>query len=117
MSQNKQTIQKYMEGFAKSDHTEILSCLTDDVEWIIPGLLHISGKTAFEKEIENDAFVGRPEIKTLRLTEEHNVVAAEGSVRIARKEGGFQNAVFCDVFEMQDARIRRLTSYLIEVDE
>jgi hypothetical protein len=27
------------------------------------------------------------------------------------------NAVFCDVFEMQDAKIRRLASYLMEVKE
>jgi hypothetical protein len=25
------------------------------------------------------------------------------------------NAVFCDVFEMQDAKIRRLVSYLMDV--
>ena len=51
MSPNKQTAQKYMEGFNKSDHAQILSCLTDDIEWLMPGAFHLSGKDAFDKEI------------------------------------------------------------------
>jgi uncharacterized protein len=117
MSQNKQTVQKYMDAFAKSDHAEILSCLTGDVEWVIPGAFHLTGKVAFDKEIENDAFVGSPTIQVTRMTEEHDVVVAEGNVRCARRAGGFLNAVFCDVFEMQEAKIRHLTSYLMEIGE
>lgn len=30
MSPNKKTVQKYMDGFNKSDHEQILSCLADD---------------------------------------------------------------------------------------
>ena len=115
MSQNKQTVQRYMEAFTRSDHAEILSCLTDDVEWVIPGAFHVTGKIAFDKEIENDAFVGSPAIKVSRVTEEHDVVVAEGSVCCAKRDGGVLNAVFCDVFEMQNARIRRLTSYVMEI--
>jgi len=117
MTPNKLTVERYMDGFNKSDHGQILSCLTDDVEWIIPGAFHLKGKAAFDKEIENDAFVGRPEIKVTRLTEEHDVVIAEGSVRTAKKTGGFLNLVFCDVFVMRDTKIRQLTSYLMEVKE
>jgi ketosteroid isomerase-like protein len=116
-SENKQTVQKYMDAFAQSDHAEVLSCLTEDVEWVIPGAFHLTGKEAFDKEIENDAFVGKPTIRVTRLTAEHDVVVAEGSVRSGRKAGGALNAVFCDVFEMRDARIRRLTSYLMEIAE
>jgi len=115
MSRNKQTVQRYMNAFNKSDHAEILSCLTDDVEWVMPGAFHLTGKLAFDKEIENDAFVGSPTITVSRMTEEHDVVVAEGSVRSARRDGGLLNAVYCDVFEMQDAKIRCLTSYLMEV--
>lgn len=117
MSRNKQTVQRYMDAFTKSDHAEALSCLTDDVEWVIPGAFHLTGKVAFDKEIENDAFVGSPTIRVTRMTEEHDVVVAEGSVRSAKRDGGLLNADFCDVFEMQNAKIRRLTSYLMEIKE
>jgi ketosteroid isomerase-like protein len=115
MSPNKQTIEKYMKAFGRTDRAEILSCLADDVEWTIPGAFHTTGKPAFDREIENDAFVGSPTITVTRLTEENNVVVAEGTVRSARKDGGRLNAVFCDVFVMEEARIKHLTSYLMEV--
>jgi ketosteroid isomerase-like protein len=115
MSQNKATVQNYMAAFGKSDHAAILACLTDDVEWVIPGYVHLHGKAAFDKEIENDAFVGRPTIKLTRLTEENQVVVAEGSVKSARKAGGELNAVFCDVCEMDGGKIKKLTSYLMEL--
>jgi ketosteroid isomerase-like protein len=104
-----------MDGFRASDHALVLSCLTDDVEWVMPGAFHLRGKEAFDGEIENDAFVGRPTIDVARLVEEDDVVVAEGTVRSARRDGGVLNAVFCDVFVMRDGKIRRLTSYLMEL--
>jgi ketosteroid isomerase-like protein len=115
MTPNKLTVQKYMEGFTRTDHAEILACLTDDVEWLIPGAFHVTGKPAFDKEIENDAFVGSPAIEVTRLVEEQDVVVAEGSVRANKKDGGMLNLVFCDVFLMRDTKIRHLTSYLMEL--
>jgi ketosteroid isomerase-like protein len=117
MSPNKKTVERYMEAFGRSDHAEILSCLTDDVEWVMPGAFRLTGKAAFDKEIENDAFVGKPTILVTRMLEEHDVVVAEGTVRCTRKEGTTLNVVFCDVFQMQGAKIRHLTSYLMEVKE
>jgi ketosteroid isomerase-like protein len=104
-----------MDAFSRTHHAEILSCLTDDVVWLIPGAFHIKGKSAFDKEIENDAFVDSPTITVTRMTEEHDVVIAEGRVRCAKRDGGLLNLVFCDVFEMRDAKIHFLTSYLMEI--
>jgi uncharacterized protein len=117
MSRNKQTVQKYIEGFNKSDHAQILSCLTDDVEWLMPGTFHLHGKDAFDKEIQNDAFTGNPTVRVTRMVEENDVVIAEGTVRVAWKHGGFLNAVFCDAFEMEDSRIRRLVTYQVTLKD
>src|SRR4026209_1694781 len=106
MTENKRTVDRYMDGFRKSDHAQVLSCLTDDVEWEMPGAFHLNGKAAFDGEIENDAFVGSPTISVTRMTEENDVVIAEGSVRAQRKDGGVLSAVFCDVFVMQASRIK-----------
>jgi ketosteroid isomerase-like protein len=115
MTENKKTVEKYMDGFNKSDHEQILSCLTEDVVWEMPGGFHLVGKDAFDKEIENDAFVGKPVVTVTRMIEENDVVVAEGAVRAKKRDGGFLNAVFCDVFEMKSAAIKRLVSYLVEV--
>ena len=117
MTENKKTIERYLDGFRRSDHAMVLSCLTNDVEWVIPGMLHIRGKEAFDKEIENEAFSGSPTIVLTRLTEEDDVVCAEGTVRAQRREGGVLHLVFCDAFEMEGAKIKKLTSYLMEVQE
>lgn len=115
MSENKSTVELYLDGFRKSDHRQVLSCLTDDVEWDMPGFFHLNGKEEFDGEIENDAFTGRPEITHVRLIEENDVVVAEGTARAQKKDGDFLSAVFCDVFEMQKGKIKKLTSYLMEV--
>src|SRR5688572_847743 len=87
MTENKRTVDKYMDGYRRSDHGQVLSCLSDDVEWEIPGAFLLSGKDAFDREIENEAFVGSPTIIVTRLIEENDVVVAEGSARTQRKNG------------------------------
>jgi ketosteroid isomerase-like protein len=104
-----------MDGFRKSEHNQILSCLEDDVEWEMPGTFHLVGKEAFDKEVENDAFVGSPTITVRRMTEENDVVIAEGAVRCQKRDGGFLNAMFCDAFTMQNAKIKRLVTYQVEL--
>ena len=91
----------------------MLACLTDDVEWEIPGSVHLHGKAEFDKEIENPAFVGKPAITVDRMVEEGDVVVAEGTVRTQPKDGAEMDLAFCDVFEMRDGKIRRLVSYLM----
>lgn len=113
MTVNKRTVMDYMEGFRKTDHAMILSCLTDDICWEMPGFFQLHGKEAFDKEIENDLFEGSPDIDIIRLIEENNVVVAEGSVKSKFKDGRLLNAVFCDIFHMKNAKIKQLTSYLV----
>jgi len=111
MSANKDTVKRYLDGFRETDHAKILSCLTDDVAWDMPGYFRLAGKDAFDRAIENDAFEGSPTITLHRLVEEDDVVVAEGAVRSHRKDGGLLDAVFCDVFEMRDGKIARLITY------
>jgi ketosteroid isomerase-like protein len=115
MTENQRTVETYMDGFNQNDHPKILACLTDDVEWILPGVYHLKGKPAFAGEIVNDAFIAPPVVTTLRMIEQNDVVIAEGTVRVEKKAGGFVHLVFCDVFDMERGKIRRLVSYLMEV--
>ena len=113
MTANKKIVEKYMEGFNASDHEKILSCLTDDVVWDMPGFFYLQGKEQFDKEIENDAFEGKPTITITRLIEEDDVVVAEGAVKSKMKNGGLLDAVFCDVFHFDNGKIKQLTTYLM----
>jgi ketosteroid isomerase-like protein len=111
---NKRTVEQYMDGFRRTDRPQILSCLTEDVEWLIPGMFHVKGKLDFAGHIMDEGFEGRPVITVDRLIEEGDVVVAEGSVRAPRQDGTVMHLAFCDVFDMRDARIRTLVSYLVE---
>jgi uncharacterized protein len=115
MTANKRTVRRYMEAFDRGDHAAVLDCLTEDVQWVLPGAFHHHGKHAFEREIGNEAFVGTPDITVSRVIEEGGVVVTEGEVRTTRRDGARMHLVFCDVFEMEEGLIRKLTSYLMEV--
>ncbi|WP_313806948.1 nuclear transport factor 2 family protein [Flavobacterium sp.] len=116
MSQNKTTVQSYMDAFNLLNHEAILNCLTDDVVWHIPGSFTIEGKAAFDKEIENDNFTGKPIIEIIRMVEENDIVIAEGTVQCQLKSGPVLNLVFCDVFHMRNGKIKQLTSYLMNTE-
>lgn len=58
MTPNKQTVTTYMEGFRRSDRAAILSCLTDDVEWEIPGGFHARREEGV-REVFCDVFEAR----------------------------------------------------------
>ncbi|MBF4516184.1 nuclear transport factor 2 family protein [Flavobacterium sp. ANB] len=113
MTVNKQTVREYMDAFRVTDHQRILNCLTDDIVWEMPGIYQHVGKEAFDKEIENENFVGSPTIQIIKLIEENNIVIAEGAVQGVMKNGNILDAVFCDVFEMESGKIKKLTSYLM----
>lgn len=113
MSGLKGVVERFMDSFNRLDHEQILSCLTDDVEWVLPGMFTLVGKVAFDGEIENPAFEGKPLIKVSRMVEERNVVVAEGTVRTKKKGEGYMDVAFCDVFEFEGELVRKLTSYLV----
>ena len=69
MSQNKRTVQTYVDGFRKNDHAQILSCLTDDVEWTVFGAFHLTGKQAYDNAIQGPGVaLGRPPLTSHRTS-------------------------------------------------
>ena len=113
MTDQKQTVEKYMDGFRTTDHAKILACVTDDVTWEMLGFFYHQGKEAFDKEIENPNADGHPDISITRLVEEGNIVIAEGTVKAKMKDGNKLDAVFCDVFHFTNGKISKLTTYLM----
>ena len=47
---NKAAVERYMDAFRRTDRAEVLACLTDDVEWEIPGFFHVHGKVSYLME-------------------------------------------------------------------
>src|SRR3954466_6178641 len=98
MSPRKDVVQAYIEGFRRSDHELILSCLTDDIVWVLPGYALITGKETFDKEIENETTMGSPKLTIDRLIEEDDTVVATGTGEVSLRTGETLSFVFTDVF-------------------
>ena len=109
----KAVVDRYFDGFRRSDHAQILACLTDDVAWDLPGFAHLQGKEAFDREIENDEFVGSPTLTVDRVVEEGDTVVAIGEGKTTHKSGELRRFAFCDVFTFAGEEIRRVESYLV----
>ena len=110
MSNRKRIVERYIDGFRRSDHAQILSCLTDDVVWALHGHQTLHGKDAFDAEIENEGFEGNPVITIDRLIEEGDSVVATGGGSVA--EGGTSREfVFCEVFSFTGNAVSRLDTY------
>jgi ketosteroid isomerase-like protein len=116
MRSRKDTVDEYIEGFRRGDHDRILACLTDDVVWDLPGYRHLAGKAAFDGEIENEEFVGRPTLNVDRMVEEGDTVVAIGDGEATHRSGEVHRFAFCDVFTFADSDIRRVESYLVRLE-
>jgi len=46
MTLQKQVVETYIDGFRRTDHKAILSCLTDDIVWVLHGYRTIEGREA-----------------------------------------------------------------------
>jgi ketosteroid isomerase-like protein len=113
VSARKAVVATYFDGFRRSDHKQILACLTDAVAWDLPGYTHLAGKDAFDQEIENDEFVGSPTLTVDRLIEEADTVVATGNGETTHKSGELHRFAFCDVFTFAGDEISRVESYLV----
>ena len=117
MSDRKTRVETYFEGFRRSDHAMILALLSDDVRWDMPGFKHLSGKAAFDAEIENPDFTGSPTLSIDRLIEEGDTVVAIGEVVAKPKAGPRVRLAYCDVFTFTVELISRVESYLVPLNE
>ena len=111
MSARKAVVERYFDGFRRSDHGQVLSCLTDDVVWDLHGFRHLEGKEAFDGEIENENFVGSPALD--RLIEEGDVVMATGAGSSTQTSGAVFRFAFCDMFVFAGDLVRRVESYVV----
>lgn len=117
MLTNKQVVEKYIDGFNKSDHAQILSCLTDDIDWTIFGMLKLHGKEAYDKEIENPNFKGSPKLEIVRLVEEGDVIMAELTGEAQLADGTPFRMAMAEVFVMKDGLIDERKAYVFQLKE
>jgi uncharacterized protein len=113
MSSRKRTVDAYFEGFRAGDHEAILALLSDEVVWVIHGHGRAEGKEAFDREIENDAFEGRPMLTVERLIEEGEIVVAPHLGEGRLRGGGVFRFAGVTVFGFDGKLISHVESYIV----
>jgi ketosteroid isomerase-like protein len=117
MSRNTETVQTYLDGFRKNDHAQILSCLTEDIEWIVFGAFHLTGKQAYDAAIEGSGFTGPPQLEVVRMVEQDDTVMAELTGSATRDTGEVMRMSMAEVFVMRDGKIAERRAWVIELKE
>jgi ketosteroid isomerase-like protein len=113
VSTKQEIVDRYMDGFRRSDHDAILGCLTDDVVWQIHGHRTTRGKAAFDDEIENPAFDGSPELTVDRTLDAGDTVVVTGEGVAHHREAGQFRFAYNDLFTFRDGLIAQVESYVV----
>ncbi|QEC53903.1 ketosteroid isomerase-like protein [Anseongella ginsenosidimutans] len=109
---NKETVKKVVDAFLAADLETALSYMTEDVKMGWPGFFNLApGKDAIR-----EFFKSVPEMTSSGIEdiiEEGNKVAATGSVTSKEKDGSLKNSYFCDVYELENGKVREIKSYMV----
>lgn len=110
---NKEIIREVNKAFMAFDVETILEHVADDVRWDIPGAPSVTGKEAFASEVSK-SFNGRLEIKTTTEIADGDYVVVEGEVESHPENGTTIKADFCDIFRLENGKIKELRFYVID---
>jgi uncharacterized protein len=117
MTPNKETVANYQASLGNLDWAGVASCLTDDVERVewadgFPSSgVPVRGRDAVVKDMEAPR---KFRIEATRLTEEDDVVVAECMVRVPLDDGGTFVGRACTIYELENAKIKRISSFVAE---
>lgn len=118
MSRNIETVNTYLDGFRRNDHEQILSCLTDDIRWTVFGGFQITGKEAYDENIDGaPVFIDPPELEVVRMVEQGDVVMAELNGVAKYAAGGEMRMSMAEVFVMRDGKIAERRAWVVELKE
>jgi uncharacterized protein len=110
---------RIVESYYSSIGTEYARLLAEDVELVdwdigVPATGTVTrGKAAYVANRGNREFNSQ----IVRMTEEGNVVVVEGFARGKRKEGGNWTVHFVDAYELEDGKIKRVSTHGVDVKE
>jgi ketosteroid isomerase-like protein len=116
-SRNKQTVERYLDGFRTGDREQILSCLTDDITWTVFGAYRVTGKDGYGAHLTEPGFSQPPELTVVRMVEEGDTVMAELTGAVISDAGEQGHLAMAEVFRMRDGLICERRAFVIPLQE
>ncbi|WP_153392554.1 nuclear transport factor 2 family protein [Ornithinicoccus halotolerans] len=116
-SSNRETVERYLDGFRRTDHAQILACLTDDITWTVFGAFRLEGKAAYDAAIEGPGFAGDPDLQVVRMVAEGDTVMAELVGLVPQQDGSVQRLSMAEVFVLREGLICERRAWVIPLHE
>jgi ketosteroid isomerase-like protein len=112
---NKEIVQKMTELFNENNTEALLSFCDDDITWTMAGAPPMIGKDAVRKGLEMMDYGGEHRINVQHMICEGDLVACNGTVQVTKKNGGINEAMYCDIYRIQKEKIKEMTSYVVDL--
>jgi len=112
--QRNDILKEFNEAFAKSDVESIFKYVTDDIKWDMKGDKMVEGKEEFSNYVKEMACPDPMDFNIERIIHSGQTAIAQGQMITA--EG--KKYSFCDICtfdEAEDRKIKKLTSYVVEI--
>ena len=116
-SRNRATVERYLDGFQRTDHAQIIGCLTDDITWTVFGAFYLEGKDAYDAAIEGPGFAGSPDLEVVRMVEENDTIMAELVGRVPQQDGSVRRLSMAEVFVMREGLICERRAWVVPLHE
>jgi catechol 2,3-dioxygenase-like lactoylglutathione lyase family enzyme len=88
-----------------------------DIRWTVYGAYQLEGKQAYDEAIEGPGFVTPPKLDVVRMVEQDNVVMAEITGVVERRDDEPMRMSMAEVFVMRDGLIAERRAWVIELKE
>lgn len=109
----KEVIEKIVDAFDRSDVEGILDLMTADAVWEMVG-----GRALVGKDEIRSSLIEMGEMEMLGSTKDHMIIedataAVDGAVKYKGKDGQVHEMYYCDVYELKDGKVSKMTSYTV----
>jgi ketosteroid isomerase-like protein len=120
MRESEEFIRKFNEAFSRNDLDFILDHMSDDIVWDFIGEKDLKGKKEVKEFMAPMGNIETLEMVLQQIITHNGSAAANGWMRIKEPSGEIKKFGFADFYEFsgkEDAKISKMTSYVVKLNE
>jgi ketosteroid isomerase-like protein len=120
MREREEFIREFNEAFSRNDLNFILDHMSDDIVWKFIGEKDLKGKKEVQEFMAPMGNIETLEMELQQIISHNESAAANGWMRIKEPSGEIKKFGFADFYEFsgkEDAKIAKMTSYVVKLNE
>lgn len=109
----KEIVQAVISSFEEQDFSKVRDFFVPDfiMEW--PGFMIVENLDDLELFLKRNAPKLVIDTKNHHFIEKENLIFSNGETRVELHSGLIVKNYFCDIYEFQDRKIKKITSYIL----